>query len=685
MSRDLSPTIRRGRRQCWRAGLGLPLLLVWSLACSDSVGPVKEPTVASVIVEVTRTGPPQYQATPEGISILSCTVDLAASVEGDGTATWRGATFRWYPGTDLSAPFDSASLTSTEVGQSWGQSTIANGRALTSGWIFSATVPFTVTAEYRYRFSGSTDLATERAQFTCQPALPPNPVPPTISGVSVQPSGGPLETGDTLTIQFSATAAAGLWQMLVTLTGACEASQFLPGELATSASRSVSLLIPSGCIQGAPLSVSVGAVDAALQPTWATPALQLTFLDQRPPSLNVAGPLAGGDFFEGDDLGFSVYAADENGLASLYWEIAPAGIRDSMALSGMGQGPTLAARAAASWGSRPQFRFWVRDLAGLSSDTFETALDSIRIHPATVQPVTYYTLPGDAEDAVIDPVHGRVYFVQSNYQQVTAVLMATGVPLWTIKPPSTPYGLDLSASGDSLLLRLVPGLAPSFVVLDATVAQPALNLRPVTSPDSTLPYEINDLLPLPGNEVLVRWAGPTVRLQRLDLATGAARLLDSATFVGYGGGFVAQSPDLGTIAMGALNGEVLAFDVATELAMATGVVPRAEESMVVVGNGLNRLAVALSLFDPALAPVGQLVNTGGGPYPPVALSPDGATLYALDGGLVRYRLSDGAILDRILLSQDYSDLRISRDGQWALAFAGRYSWTGTRFAIIDLR
>lgn len=692
MSRDLSPTIRRGRRQCWRAGLGLPLLLVWSLACSDSVGPVKEPAEARVTVKVTGVGPPEYAASPEGVSVLSCTVDLLASVKGAGTATWRGATFRWYPGTDLTTPFDSATLTSGEVGQSWGQSTIADGRAQTSGWIFSATVPFTVTAEYRYRFAGSTDVTTEAAQFTCQPAFPDNPSTPSITNFSLQPASGIIEPGDTLTIAYTATAEAGLWQSLVAVTGACDTAQYVPGHLGTTATTSVRVRLTSSCALGQPLSVSVLLMDAALKVTSAGAVAALTVQDLTPPVLDITFGLGGldrvaaGDYFVGDTLTFTPYVSENHRLRTILWEVQPAGVTDSATpLPSSVSIPVLRLPIRSEWGSAVQLAFRARDEAGNTGPVVTINTDSLRLYPDVPRPTAWRIAPGDTRDVLPDSRRGVFYLLLANQRQLLTFSLADASLLGTLNLPGYSGSFDFTPSGDSLLLAYHD--RPALGVLDLTGAVPQLGLHPLAGLDTAHGQYVDAVRTTANGKAFLHLMGPTLaqaRLLELDLATGVETLRLDAGNNGQVQNSIERSPGHGFLVTG--DGVAVAqlysaatnqFGPLTPLSIPTGVFGSSTDGQV--------HAAGLQILDANLQLVRRVRATFGGGVPPSFLAPNGQHLYYVESrGLIRTRVSDGAVVERSRLPIQVERIRVSDDGQWAV-YHGLPGHPSGQVGVIDLR
>lgn len=675
-----------------RAGLALVILAAAPSACSDSMGPAKEPAVATVTVKVTGVGAPQYEASPEGISIVSCTVDLAASVRGTGTATWRGATFRWYPGTDLTAAFDSASLTSTEVGQSWGQSTIANGRALTSGWIFSATVPFTVTVEYRYRFDGGTDQATERAQFTCQPALPDNPSSPTITNLSLQPASGIIEPGDTLTIAYSATAEAGLWQSLVVVTGGCDTAHYIPGQLAATATTTISFTLSRSCGLGQSISVAVFLLDAALQQTSSGVASALTVQDLTPPVLDIAFGLGGldrvaaGDYFVGDTLTFTPYVSENHRLRTILWEVQPAGVTDSATpLPSSVSIPVLRLPIRSEWGTAVQLAFRARDEAGNTSPVVTVNTDSLRLYPDVPRPTAWRAVPGDTRDVLPDSKRGVFYLLLANQRQLLTLSLTDASLLGTLNLPGYSGSFDFTPSGDSLLLAYQD--EPALGVLDLTGGQPQLGRYPLSAVDTAQGQYLDAIRTTSNGKVFLHLSGPTLtqaRLLELDLATGVETLRLDAGNNGQVENSIERSPGHGFMVTG--DGVAVAqlytaatnqFGPLTQLSIPTGVFGSSTDGQV--------HAAGLQILDANLQFVRRVRATFGGGVPPSFLAPNGQHLYYVESrGLIRTRVSDGQVVERSRLPILIERIRVSDDGQWAV-YHGLRGFSSGQVGVIDLR
>ena len=672
-----------------RAAAALLLLVAAGVACSDSSGPATEPGAVTVAVKVTDVGAPQYEATPEGISVLSCTVTLRASADGRGTATWRGATFRWYPGTDLTAPFDSATLSSGEVGQSWQDATIASGRPQVSGWIFSATVPFTLTAEYRYRAAGSSDESTELAQFTCQPPLPRNPGPPSITNLSLQPAAGAIEPGETLAVSFTSTAEAGLWQLAVQLSGACDTVQFLPGQLATSGANTVRIPISRSCRLGGGLGVTVYAQDAALAQTASGGASSLTVQDLTPPVLDVlfsnGERFLAGDTFDGDTLGFWPLLQENDSVRTVLWEVQPGGLIDSATPVPSGVGPLLVrVPITAAWVPGVQLTFTARDVAGNTSARVPFDVSNLRIYPRVTRPTSGQTVGGYPRDILPDPKRGVFYVLLDAERKLLTHSLFTAAPLSEVSLPAV-VGFDLTPSGDSLVFLLS---APAAVgVLDLTMPAAPLKAIPLTLVDPAVFQSVRGIRATSNGKLFVSllgWTRPGSTVLELDLGSGVETLRpdagagDTAAVMeaSPGGDFLLVGD--GATVMRRYVASTDQFEPAIAVSLPDG------GSFSATSNG-EIITFGLKILDRDLQMQRQAGGTLGYWFVPSFVTPDGAWLhFAYLRGLVRTRVSDGGIMEISPLPFHVDRIKVSSDGQWAV-YQGSQQFPNGSVGVIDLR
>lgn len=670
----------------------LLLSAVLVAGCSDSSEPPPPPPPGGTGFRTTIAPPamssPVYDAFPDGVAIISCDVTLRSTGQGAPGATWREAVLRWYPARDLRTPFDSAVISKGDVALSWGGTDIKDGVTQVAAWRFLATIPFTLTLDYHYRIAGAAADSSASAQFTCQPPLPVNPALPTISVVTILPSGPTIEPGDSLDVSFRATAPAGLWQTIVSVSGACDTAVFLPGFLTQSTPYTVRVPLGPECVLGASLIVSVLTVDAALQ-TAATPPVLFTVVDQSPPSIDIfradGARIVWGDYFAGDTIDLGMSVADNHQLRWVAWEAQPSGVRDSVQVAGPFGPSTLRLPVRASWGTSPHLAFTATDVSGNVGTAYPVDDDSLHVYPDAPRPTAWRAVAGDTRTARVDSKRGVFYLLLGNERQLVTFGLTDAIPIRTLNLPEYVTGIDFTVSGDSLLMACP--LASSLAVLDLTLPDPLLTLLPLSTPDTTrgqLPYTI---LGAANGKAFVGMGGPTLaeyQLIEIDLATGTEALRLDAGNAGVVDNLIARSAGHDFLVTGSGIGTVQVYDASTDRFGPLTQLPPYGGGVGVSADG-QVITNGLQILSPSLQLVRTVHSTFGGGVPASFLAPDGQSLYYFESrGLIRTRVSDGAVVERSRLPFGVAEIRVSDDGQWAVYYGSAGMSTG-QVGVIDLR
>lgn len=687
-----SPLTWQGRAVA--IGGGALLLLVGLVTgCSDSNEPgTGGGSGLTVYIAVESVTGPSYSASPEGIALITCDANLTATGQGGQLATWRDAVFRWYPPNDLTTPFDSAVISAQEVGQSWGDGTIIDGPAQHSAWRFYATIPFALRLEYRYRQEdGQVDTAAP-AEFTCQPPIPVNPAPPSISGLTVQPASATIEPGDTLAVSFLVTAEAGLWQTIVAVTGTCDTTVFLPGHVVQSAAYNLGIPLGSNCTLGASLSVAVITIDAALQTAATTPVLR-TVVDQTPPGLfvrwNDVLQAVSGDFFVGDSLKFQTWVLDNYRPKSVTWVVQPGGARDSLPQVPNSSQFLLAVPIRATWTAPLQLDFTATDVAGNTSGVVTIAGDSLRLYPDAPRPTAWRYVAGQTTDIRADSKRGVFYVLVMGIQRQLVTLGLTDAALVrTLDLPAVASSFDFTPSGDSLLL--VYPLSNALGVVDLTAPVPQLSLQRLGTPDSSQGQTPEEVRTTVNGKAFIRLIGPALaqnQLLELDLASGVETVRLDAGNAGVVRNPLERSPGHGFLITGDGSGMAQVYDAATNQFGPLSALPAQAllGSVLSISADGQVLAFGREILGPNLQSVRSAHSVIGTAQTGSFVSPDGQSLYYVAlSGLIRARVSDGAVIERSRLPINIPRTRISEDGQWAV-YNGQSDFVSGTVGVIDLR
>jgi len=667
---------------------GLSFLLV---ACGDTTGPGAS---VDVTVSLVSMDGPTLSVGPDSAPRIACSVDVRATATGSGRATWGDATLRLFVGKDRSTPIDTFVVPTATVQSAWGKPDIGPGESEQSVAQFAANIPFGGEIRYRYSPPGS-GAKTAVFSFDCGPAPTVTTFPPVITALSVEPPAGPVQPGDILKLDYRATSRVGLWETTIALSGPCTARWILPEGLQQSVTRVVSVAIPFACRLGVPLRLSATAVDAAAQAVSSSVEPGIALVDVTRPTVEpmLGPPYAGsytnrfvGEYFVGDSLNFMFIASDNVALRTLVWEVTPAGFRDSLRVSGRSVAPQLTIPIRPGWTGPIQLRAYARDSVGFVSDTFVSPLDSLRVYPTVTRPTTAAAVQGEIAEVAIDQRRGVIYLAQG-YQQRLAMLSTANMTVsGTLALPAASADLDLTASGDSLVVALPSLRALGFIDLRQSTL--AVALLPLTVLDTTIdqrPWSVRVAANGKAFVVLQGSSPSAFTLLEVDLGTQAQRLRTDAGDGGnVGVAALERSFDHSTVV---LRGNPTLFQRYDASSDTFG--PRHSVAsigtMSVDGTG-QHVALGVDVYDATLGFLRRMHSPFIG-WVPTAVSADGQYLYqgVARYGIVRSRVSDGVMLDRSLGPVFTGGLvRMSPDGTMLVIVDSNCCGT-SHIAVMDMR
>jgi hypothetical protein len=607
----------------------------------------------------TLEGPTLWDSTPARPTI-SCAVSVDAVVTGAGGGNWLGATLRIYQGQDRTTPLDSLTLSAADVQQAWGHAAIVYGETQHSRWTITTGIPFSADIDFQYQAASlASPKKRTKITFTCAPHVAANPSPPTITALAVTVPGGTVNAGGPIPIAYTATAPSGVFLTDVHITGPCTVDQFYGEKFQTSVSRTVNLTLPRECRLGQPVHITVIAMDAAAQTSAREHSSAPLLMDLEPPTLSVAfeqpfrfANVPSGDYAPGDSIAAYVQVTDNHRLSTLIWEALPFGVKDSLILPALDTVSTIVQlKLRADWSGSVQFRLFARDSVGLTSTPITTPPDSIRVRTRVVIPVSTGTIAGEARQYVVDERRGRIYVVQANERRLAVVSMATLQVVETLALPEGPIDLDLTASGDSLVLALYQ--ARSLGILDLRQATLSLTQVPLSALDAAKAQRPVRVRALANGHVFVASEGNTSAAHTLfdvNLRSGAQReRLDIAVNGEVGDTFIGRSPD--NIYMAVIQWPLpqslclRRYDPALDSFSACVKPKFFGEPSVSVGG--SRIAVATDVYDATLKLLPRSNTSLVQGFIFTALSPDGQTLYEPLGvtGLVRVEAATGRVID----------------------------------------
>jgi hypothetical protein len=648
---------------------------------NDATGPGLQLTVA---ITVTQLDGPNVSDVNPTEQRVQCGVHLRAVATGEGRATWLEATLLFYGGPDRGTALDSIAIPQTDIQQSWGKTDIGAGETQESGWSISASIPFGGALVYRYQ-PPSGGVRSTQVAFNCGPDIPVSPPAPTLSSVTVEPSGTEVEPGNALTVHYIAASDLGLWTSGVRASGACTVEQSFSERFVRRAERIVSLVIGPACAIGSSLSLTVFATDAALQSVTSKGLRAFTVVDRTPPQVYVDHmPAATQYVFAGDTLRPFIAGLDNHSVRSVVWEVQPGGVRDSV-LGGGGRFIEIPIRP--EWaGSRIHVRFFARDASGLVSDTLVLPIEGVPIYPTVTRPTRWAAFAGDIQDLAYDAPRGALYLMQGlGGARIGVFSLASLALIETIPLPVLAWDMDLTAGGDSLILAL-PYLR-ALGIIDLRQPTRTVTLLRLQSLDTTTQQAPWGVRVGANGKAYVKLDGPAPALAgvlEVDLVTKVERLLTGAGNV-WGAGYE-RSFDRSVLIFRRGTELLQRYDVALD---AFGPIhePRSIYGALRVDGTGARITLGLDVYDTNLDFLRRVASVyGGEAIPGSALSKDGEYLYHALGnrGVGRTRTSDGTVVDRVTTPVPASGyLRISPDGNTLIVMD---SFAGTaKIALIDLR
>lgn len=665
-------------------------------ACNDTTAPRP-----SVSVSVLTQSKPSYAADSTGRQTILCEVTLQAHNGGQDAAGWMDATVTFYAVNDSRTPLGVDTIPADVIRSSWGAESIAVGQNHdeTAIWDLSADIPFTLKIRFGYGWAKGS-VAFSEVPLSCKPPTPAGP-PPTIAILQDQVDTAP-EPSDILHVSYTAGSAVGLWQSFMEATGPCDVTVAIPESLQLAATHDVGLRLPAACTLGVPVRVTATAIDLALQQTSHSITLP-ALVDHKAPSLagSINTPYTDFGFvglasftgyvFTGDTISVFVRAADNHAVHEVYWEVLPAGLRDSLRGNDSADFiDTVRIATQASWTGTIQVRSWTRDGSGNVSDTIATQPGAIQVFPTVGPSPTLTSIPGRISDVAFDEKRGVLYLLQSRSISVFSPTSLSIVR--TIALPDSLPGFDLTPSGDSIVTVLANSRALGIV--DLTQASPALHIVPLAL-DSSVTRLLDIRVARTGLAVITAENAPVGvdRTYTYDLVSGTLRLRSDAPTLGQNSrGLLERSTDGNVLVANGFAASFVRYDAPTD-AFGPALSAQVDNAQPALDSTGAHVAVFGGLYDSSLQYLFTIEAAHRGPGLS-AFSPNGQTHYMaiapayvggiwVSPGIVRSQVSDGSIIDRIPVVMLTTLVRVSPDGSTLAAVEG-YTPGSSHIAVINL-
>ena len=663
-------------------------------SCKDSsTGPAPRITVA---MQATVTEGPVVELDDEGLTIVRCRVQLEAVATGTGTASWRDGRLLFYAGRNRTTALDDSPMPTETVASIWGGAEIEAGETREGIVGFTANFPFAVTLEMQYRAATGGAVQTAEASFTCGPTVEANSPPPSMTALTIEPASAQYEPGQVITVGFTAQSQIGFLSSELVISGACDHRVTSAHLLEKTVTGNLIIQLPETCRSDRPLVFTVTAEDAALEEATQTVSKTLTLNDVTPPTItplffppygSSAVEQLAGEYFVEDSVYLIFNANDNRRIAALIWEALPSGVIDSVVfLPGMSDWVKIPVRA--SWGTGPiQMRLYARDAAGLTSNVYTSAPNAVRVSPTIVRPTRTATVAGEIRDFVIDTRRGALYLLQSNQRRIAVLSLETMAVTRLIELPFYAPDVDITPQGDSLVVTLPQ--AGALGVIDLRDAAAPVSVVPLTILDATVEQAPHLLRFSTTGKALVALQGNATRayaLAEVDLPTNTQRFRTDAGDGGFvGGGKMERSHDASTIIIQGGRDLFQRYDATVDrFGPRHSAIPY-DWRPSVDGMGLH-VAIGLDVYGETLLPLRRVNSPNLGGVPPTALSASGEHLYVLTWihGVVRYRVSDGVMLDRTVNPIQPNIVRSASGGAFIVTAEQNFGAT-SKLSVIDMR
>lgn len=630
-----------------------PLLLVAvALACADATGPADRFDVA---IYTRQPVPPVITETAAGVRI-ACFIGFIAQGSGRGSATWDGATFRWFVGADRSRPVDSARVAREEVGLLWPSADVPVGRSDSTLVRFESSLPFELEAAFRFRRpgEGAPDTTTVRATCGTQPAGAAGL--PSVRITSITASSDSVETGDTIVVAYEVAAPQGLWESGVEITAPFQRLAPVAEQGRTASVRQAQFVVPPGVPSGTLFTVRAYATDGAARSD-DTLAQPFRIWDLTPPRVEA-------DFrpvqrAEGESFAVAVRLADANGLRRLHYELgSPVLRRDSVTVEGAAAQLELTIPVGAGWsGADAGLRLWATDVAGVQSAVLASAPATYRFHETVAPPALWNTLVAGGGEApsIADPARGLLYANEPGAASIAVVDVASFTRVATIALPTAARAFDLTPGGDSLLAVDGERFLVRVVDLTTRTLRDSISFAWLaTVPGEHSPRGISVASNRKAFVALHRAYSGLRQLVEVDLATGRSDLRED--FLGEETDpwwrWMAATPQRDRILL-VQRPCIRWYEAATDTFSSCLFRPLdGFHSHIAFDPAVSRVGISMRPFTPDLPPTDSL------PGHTLAFADDGATAFTVSGlHLYRIRLSDGRVMRRLQLPETYLQVR----------------------------
>jgi len=392
----------------------------------------------------------------------------------------------------------------------------------------------------------------------------------------------------------------------------------------------------------------------------------------------VTSPVGDAYFVPGDSIPIILDAEDNERVAWVGYRVGgPGGGSDSVAATDRHFTHTFTAPTTSGWNG--DLMVFARDAAG-------TPAQSDTMLPYQTGYVRYPThsvaLPARIRDIAYDAKRNVLYLSQPDSQRVAVLSLDTYTYEAPLAMPSVPASLDLSLSGDSLIIAL--RRAAALGIVDLTQANPTVDTAHLTF-DTSLGRGPDALRVASNGKVLVVATcdgfGMGGSVISYSFTTHTTQTRSDASMFGdivTCGTVLARTVDRSKVLVLLLdtccpvNGSV--YDGGSDAF--GGTVGTVNQSQPPFAASTNRFLIGGTVYSTSLSAIDTVFKPSLiGLWPVATISPDGLYLYVGDPGVPglpgfgysKVRVTDGTVIERVKLPSPAKRLMVLPDGHTLIA------------------
>jgi hypothetical protein len=401
-----------------------------------------------------------YDRPPFSSDVL-CYGEIEARVAGVARVQWSKTVIRVFTGADRSAP-TRVDTFPAEVFAPFRRARVTMAQPDTAAIGAQMALPGEREYEFFYRLNGAgREYAAAPVRVRCGPDIGISGPAPAVQLTGIPGADSIYDIGDTITINYRVDAAATLLRTEIRLTGPFSVTRGFVEAFPTAQTYSERFVVPRYLQSGLPLRVEIAATDGLGRTVTLDSLTRVVPVDSSAPRI-IASTLSRQQVAVGSTLRASVTVRENNSTDWIIWEFdGEFSQRDSAFVNNLNGEFTyeVAVLVPPAWAEKgARLRVWARDRAGnlsapATSDPF--AYSFYVSSPMSVLftgTYAYPTIESDPQALVYDAKRSRVYVSFTQGGKVAVLDATTGTQVAYLDVPPLPGGMDLSLSGDSLLI-----------------------------------------------------------------------------------------------------------------------------------------------------------------------------------------------------------------------------------------